>query len=213
MKDLSRMTVRDFLCEVSSDSPAPGGGSVAAISGALSAALTVMVTRLTIGKEKHRENWDEMGKVQREAKDLRENFLSLAEQDTEAFNSFFQAMKMPKETEAQKSERLEMMQEGLKEAAMVPLETLKACELLVELARTTADRGNPNAITDAGTAALMARSAAGAAAYNVKINLVGIHDAAFVSDTEEEVDATLERIENVASRVEKTVLRFLESGH
>lgn len=210
MKDLSRMTIRDFVCEVASDSPAPGGGSVAALSGALAAALTVMVTRLTIGKEKHRENWDEMGKVQREAKDLRENFLSLAEQDTEAFTTFFNAMKMPKETDEQKAERREMMQEGLKEAAMVPLETLKACELLAELARTAAERGNPNAVTDAGTAALLARSAAMAAAYNVRINLVGIHDKTFVSVTEEEVETTLQRIGEIASAVEKTVLRALQ---
>ncbi len=211
MQDLSRMTIRDFVCEVASDSPAPGGGSVAALSGALGAALALMVTRLTIGKEKYRENWDEMGKVQCEAKELRENFLSLAEQDTAAFNSFFEALKMPRETELEKDARQQKMQEGLKEATMVPLETLKACELLLELARTAAERGNSNAVTDAGTAAQMARSAAFSAAYNVRINLAGIHDETFVSVTEREVGSTLTRIEERASSVEKTVLNAIKT--
>lgn len=205
MKELSRMTIRDFLTELASDSPAPGGGSVAALSGALGAGLAIMVTRLTIGKEKYRENWDEMGKVQREAKELAEQFLSLTEQDAEAFNTFFNAMKMPKDTEEQKTLRQEMMQEGLKDATMIPLETLKACELLVDLARTTAERGNPNAVTDAGTAALLTRSAALSAAYNVRINLGGINDETFVSMTEREVTETLKRIEKVSSAVEDLV--------
>lgn len=209
MKELSRMTIRDFLCELASDSPAPGGGSVAALSGALGAALAIMVTRLTIGKEKYRENWDEMGKVQREGKELAEQFLSLTEQDTEAFNTFFRATKMPKDTEEQKTARLDMMEEGLKEATMVPLETLKACELLIGLARTTVERGNPNAVTDAGTAALLARSAALSAAYNVRINLGGINDETFVSLTEKEVAETLKRIETVSSTVETFVIEAL----
>ncbi len=207
--ELSRMTLKEFTKELASDSPAPGGGSVAALCGALGAALSVMVTNLTIGKEKYRDVWDEMGKVQREAKELQTRFLSLMEQDSEAFNTFFAAMKMAKDTEEEKTLRTAKMQEGLKEAALVPLETLTACQLLAELALTATRRGNGNAVTDAATAALLARTAAMAAAYNVRINLGGIKDEAFVTTTRGEIEGALSRIEKTVSDVERHIESLL----
>lgn len=207
--ELSRMTLKEFAKELASDSPAPGGGSVAALCGSLGAALSVMVTNLTIGKEKYRDVWDEMGKVQREAKELQTRFLSLMEQDSEAFNTYFAAMKMAKETEEEKALRTAKMQEGLKEAALVPLETLTACQLLAELAEKAARRGNGNAVTDAGTAALLARAAAVAAAYNVRINLGGIRDEAFVATTRREIEGALSRIEKTVADVERHIESLL----
>ncbi len=207
--ELTKMSLKEFAKELASDSPAPGGGSVAALCGALGAALSVMVTRLTIGKEKYRDVWDEMGKIQKEGKELQERFLSLMEQDAEAFNTFFAALKMPKETPEEKTLRTARMQEGLKEAAIVPLETLSACQLLAGLAETAARRGNGNAVTDAGTAALLARAAAAAAAYNVRINLGGIKDEGFVKKTKEEIDRALAGIEKTVSSVERHIESLL----
>ena len=207
--ELSKMTIKEFSKELASDSPAPGGGSVAALCGALGAALAAMVTSLTIGKEKYRDVWDEMGKVQKEAQELQKRFLCLMEQDSEAFNTFFAAMKMPKETEEEKALRTQKMQEGLKEAALVPLETMTACQLLAELSEKAARRGNSNAVTDAGTAALLARAAAMAAAYNVRINLGGIKDELFVTTTAKQIEGALARIEKTVAEVERHVETLL----
>jgi glutamate formiminotransferase/formiminotetrahydrofolate cyclodeaminase len=207
--ELSKMHLKEFTRELASDSPAPGGGSVAALCGALGAALSEMVTSLTIGKEKYRDVWDEMGKVQKEAKELQERFYSLMDQDAEAFNTFFAALKMPKETDEEKALRTAKMQEGLKEAAIVPLETLTACQLLAGLAEIATLRGNGNAVTDAGTAALLARAAAKAAAYNVRINLGGIKDEGFVAKTKAEVDQAMERVEKTVADVERHIETLL----
>ncbi|HOO65040.1 MAG TPA: cyclodeaminase/cyclohydrolase family protein, partial [Synergistaceae bacterium] len=167
--ELTTLQVRDFIEELASDSPAPGGGSVAALCGALGAALTSMVASLTVGKEKYRENWEAMEEIQAKARKLGETFTRLIQEDTSAFNSYMKALKMPKETEEEKALRKERMQMGLKEASAVPLRTLRACRDLGELALPVVEKGNANAVTDGGTAGLLALAAGKAAAYNIRI--------------------------------------------
>ena len=203
--ELTTLKVRDFIIELASDSPAPGGGSVAALCGALGAALASMVAGLTVGKEKHRENWEVMEKTGRKAAELRKTFEALIQEDTTAFNTYMSALKMPKETEEEKAARKEKMQQGLKEAAEVPLRTLEACRDLEELALPAVAKGNPNAITDGGTAALLALAAGKAAAYNIRINLGGIKDEAFVTHTENQVRELLTAIEARAKEIESLV--------
>ncbi|AER66108.1 Glutamate formimidoyltransferase [Thermovirga lienii DSM 17291] len=206
---LAELTVKAFTDELASSSPAPGGGSVAALAASLGSALSSMVGRLTVGKEKYKDNWESMEKVIESGDALKDRFLKLMEEDTEAFNDFMAAMKMPKDTEEQKAARSKAMQEGLKKAVQVPLETLKACKALAEIALTAAEKGNPNAITDAGTAALLAKAAGIAAAYNVRINLGSIKDEAFVSETNQVVKETLDNIFNLADQAGKIVEKAL----
>lgn len=203
--ELTTLKVQDFVNELASDSPAPGGGSVAALCGALGGALAAMVANLTVGKDKYRESWDAMEKVQRKAPELYKEFLQLIQEDTRAFNTYMSALKMPKETEEEKTARREQMQLGLKEAAAAPLRTLRACKALGDLALGVVEKGNPNAITDGGTAGLLALAAGKAAAYNIRINLGGIKDEDFVTRTEKEVTELLTAIETRTKEIESLV--------
>ncbi len=207
--ELTALKIQEFVEELASDSPAPGGGSVAALCGALGAALTSMVANLTVGKEKYRESWEIMEKIQRKAPELSREFLRLLQEDTSAFSTYMSALKMPKETEEEKSLRRERMQMGLKEASAVPLRTLRACRDLGELALPVVEKGNANAVTDGGTAGLLALAAGKAAAYNIRINLGGIRDEDFVTQTEKEVQELLAAIEARAEQIENLMKNAL----
>lgn len=198
---LWKMRVRDFLNELASQSPAPGGGSVAALSGALSAALSAMVSNLTFGKKGFEEVWKEIEKVGVRAQALKDEFLSLIDRDTDAFNSLMDAFKISKKD----PERNKKIEEATKEATLVPLETLKKTEDLLELAEKVINKGNPNSISDAGGAAVMAEAAAREAYLNVLINLQSIQDKDFVERTKKEAGEILERIEKKARELEKEV--------
>lgn len=174
---LAEKTVNGFVAELASDSPAPGGGSVAALCGALGAALSAMVGRLTVGRERYKSAWPIMESVIARSDALAAGLLALMEEDTAAFNAYMAARKLPKDTEEQKQIRSQAMAAASVRTTEVPLATLEACVALIELAGLAAESGNPNAVTDAGTAALLARAGAGAAAYNVLINLPGLSDA------------------------------------
>ena len=140
---LSDLTVKGFVEELASESPAPGGGSVAALAGSLGAALSAMVAGLTVGKEKYKENWEIMEKVQSDGTALQNRFLDLMEKDTEAFNCFMAAMKLPKATDEEKAARSKAMQEATKKAIEVPFETMKECAAMVKLADIASTKGNP----------------------------------------------------------------------
>lgn len=174
-----KMAVDAFLDELASDSPAPGGGSVAALCASLGGALVSMVANLTIGKEKYKDNWAEMEKVLAASEALRAKFIDLMNKDTESFNIFMKAMKMPRTTEEEKAVRKEAMSEASKAATEIPLLTVEACVELSELAFKAAKFGNTSAVSDGGCAALMAEAAGKSAAYNVRINLPGVTDEAF----------------------------------
>lgn len=206
---LQDMTVKSFVEELASDSPAPGGGSVAALCGALGGALATMVARLTVGKEKYKESWDVMEKVISDGLALNKKFLELMEEDTESFNQFMAARKMPKDTDQEKAARAQAIAEASKRTAMVPLATLRSCEALAGIALEAARSGNPNAVTDAGTAALLARVAAKAAAYNVFINLPGIDDQDFVRTCEDSVRTCLDKVAKIGAEVEELLTQKL----
>ncbi len=188
---LTRKTIDEFLDDLASSSPAPGGGSVAALSGALGAALTSMVANLTIGKKKYVDVEADMKKVLREAENLRAKFTSLVERDTQAFNKVMEAFGLPKETEDQKALRSAAIDETTREATLVPLEVMKHCIDALALAREVASKGNQNSISDAGVSALMLHAACEGAALNVKINLNTLSDTDFVGWKSEEVKSLL----------------------
>ena len=152
-------TMQAFLDMLASSSPAPGGGSVAALSGALGTALTSMVCHLTVGKKKYAEVEEEMRKVLDQAEALRVQFAELIDKDTAAFNKVMEAYALPKETSPQKALRNAAIREATKEATLVPLEVMKHCIDALALAQQVASKGNANAVSDAGVSALMLQSA------------------------------------------------------
>ncbi|MCZ6775775.1 MAG: cyclodeaminase/cyclohydrolase family protein [Ignavibacteria bacterium] len=188
---LTRKTIDEFLDVLASSLPAPGGGSVAALSGALGAALTSMVANLTIGKKKYVDVEADMKKVLREAENLRAKFTSLVEKDTQAFNKVMEAFGLPKETEDQKALRSAAIDEVTREATLVPLEVMKHCIDALALAQEVASKGNRNSISDAGVSALMLHAACEGAALNVKINLNTLSDTDFVGWKSEELKSLL----------------------
>lgn len=208
---LTNKTIRQFLDELASSSPAPGGGSVAALAGALGAALTSMVCRLTIGKKKYADVEEEIKSIVSQAEDLRVQFSALIDRDTEAFNKVMEAFGLPKDTEPQKALRSAAIKEATKEATLVPLEVMKHCIDAHALAQTVADKGNTNSVSDAGVSALMIHAACEGAALNVKINLNGLDDGEFVGWKSEEVESLLktsrlmleETVEIVGTKMQK----------
>ncbi|MFH1690437.1 MAG: cyclodeaminase/cyclohydrolase family protein [Candidatus Eisenbacteria bacterium] len=169
MTDLS-----GFLGELASDSPTPGGGSVAALCGALGASLNSMVANLTIGKKKYADVEEDMKRTLGGTETLRLELAQMIEEDAAAFDKVMVALKMPKETDQQKASRKVALQQALVDAATVPLAVMEMCVGVIRLAGPVAERGNVNAVSDAGVAALVGRAGAHAAGLNVLINLGGI---------------------------------------
>jgi formiminotetrahydrofolate cyclodeaminase len=204
--NLKDLTTSDFVNALAADAPAPGGGSVAAYAGAMAAGLCAMVARLTAGKVKYRDAWDAMDAVIAAADRLAERFLQLMEADTDAYNGVVAAFKLPKGDDEEKAARSRAIQDATRRAAEVPLATLKAVSEVVPLAAVVVARGNPNCITDAGTAAHLLQTAAMAAGYNVRINLGGLKDSGFVEECRREVERLTEgitgQVEKIAGEVD-----------
>jgi len=169
-------SIKAFLDKLATSSPEPGGGSVAALAGALGAGLVSMVANLTLGKEKYADVEDRVQLLLAEAEEVRAILQDLVQSDTEAYAAVSAAMKLPRETEEQKAERDRRMQESLKEAANVPLAIGEQSLRVAKLSLTAAQIGNVNAVSDAGVAVLLADAAAESAALNVKINVGYISD-------------------------------------
>jgi len=173
---LTDKKVGNFLDELASNSPTPGGGSVAALAGALGAALISMVGNLTIGKKKYESVEEDFKEIISSSEKLRYELSRLIEEDVKAFNNFMATYKMSRETEDEKKIRAEKIQESLIEAAKVPLRVAYKCLDIMILSQETADKGNINVVSDAGVAVLMAEAALESAILNVKINLKMIKD-------------------------------------
>ena len=183
---LMDMTLKDYCEVLASSEPAPGGGSTAALSGALGASLTMMVVNLSAGKKTY-EGLDEHIKAQfmkefDNVKALQRELTGLVDEDTKAFNKFMEAMKLPKDTEEQKQLRGEKMQEASLYALQVPLKTAESCFDLLRNQSTIARYGNKNAVSDVGVGALLALSGLEGAVLNVNINLPGIADEVVKAD-------------------------------
>ena len=203
--NLVGLTLDQFVRLLASDKPAPGGGSVAALTAALSAALCAMVARLTVGKEKYRDGWEAMGKVRDAADELAGMFLNLVEQDAEAYNEVLSAVKLPKETEAQRSVRQQAIEKATQHAAAVPLATLEHLSRAPDLVRKSLEHGNPNCLTDAGVAVQLVRAASVGAAYNVRINLSGIRDRELAGLLLARTEELLAQVEFASVQLERIV--------
>lgn len=199
---LSNMTVKEFLNETASNSPVPGGGSIAALSAGASAALASMVANLSIGKKGYEEVEEEMKEIAKEGELLRNKLVEDIDRDADSFFKVMNAFKLPKETDEEKKERTRVIQESFKEAASVPLEVAKTAYKIMDLSEKVVEKGNKNAVTDGAVSAMMARTAVLSALYNVKINLGSIKDEAFVAQLKKEV----EELESKVCKREKEIL-------
>jgi len=202
------LTLREFANELSMDSPAPGGGSVAALCGSLSAALSAMVANLTVGKKGYEEVREEMVATAVRAQALKDGLLEAVDGDTRAFNKVMAAFRLPKTTPEQAFEKERAVEEANKEATLVPLEVLEKAGEAVALARVAAAKGNKNSVSDAGVAGLTGQAAGEGAYYNVLINLAGIKDSKFVAD----VRRRAERLRKALDKEGKAVRRILEKA-
>jgi len=182
--------IATFFDQVAGPTPTPGGGTVAAFTAALATTLAAMVANLTLGRKKYADRAEDMGRIKREAERLRGTLLSLARRDSEAFEAVLGARRMPQSGEAETRARAEALDAAELEATRVPLETGRACLEVLGLAGDAAERGNPNAATDAGVAGLLARAAAEGAILNVEINLKSLPEGA----DKEQVIAGLTRL-------------------
>ena len=192
---LTHKSVKEFLDELASNSPAPGGGSVAALTGSLASALCSMVCRLTIGKKKYADVSDELQSALEKTEFYRNEFMRLIDEDTKAFVLVMDAYKLPKETEEDKKIRDKAIDEALKKAVDVPMEVLKYTSEMMEFSITIANKGNINSASDASVGALLLQSTGLAALYNILINLKSIQDEEYVDGKHSELARYTAKIE------------------
>jgi formiminotetrahydrofolate cyclodeaminase len=206
---LVEMTARGFADELSTDSPAPGGGSVAAYCGALGGALGAMVANLTVGKKGLEESWDAMKAAARRGQELKDWFLAAVDEDTAAFNRVMDAFRLPGKSPEDAAAKTAAVEEATKGATLVPLSVLERSLEVLDLAEETVARGNPNSVSDAGVAALCARACAQGAYLNVRINLKNLSDAAWVAETRRKADElrrrAVERADEVVRAAEERI--------
>lgn len=188
---LVKRSVADFVDEVSRDTPAPGGGSIAALAGALGAALASMVANLSIGKGEFDTRYDELCDLAERAQAAKDELVAAIDADTEAFNEVITALQMAKDTQEQVAARSEAIRAGYKSAARVPLRTAQSCREVLDLCRAAADLGNQAVMSDAGVGALMAYAGVQGAIHNVRINLPHTRDAEFIAEMESQLGSLL----------------------
>jgi methenyltetrahydrofolate cyclohydrolase len=185
-------SIQTFLNELSSKAPTPGGGSVAALAGALAAGLVGMVCHLTVGKKGYEDFDRDMQALLSEAERLRSDLVRFIDEDVAVFGEYSRASKMPKGNEQEKTQRAVAVQAALMSATEVPLRVVDTAVQVMNLCRPCAEKGNKWAVSDAGVAVVLAEGAARSGALNVLINLGAIHDANFVQEKRSELESHLQ---------------------
>ena len=199
---LADLTVKDFLDKVAGNDPVPGGGSIAALGGALASALATMVTGLTIGKKGYEASEEVMQHAQTLTTRFQKEFIALIDKDSEAYDEVFVCFKLPKATDEEKAARSAAIQEATKYAALVPMQVARNAYEMMSVIADVARLGNRNAVTDACVAMMSARTAVLGALLNVRINLGSIKDKTFADELQREADV----LERLACDREKEVL-------
>ena len=202
----------DFVDEVSRDTPAPGGGSVAALAGALGSALASMVANLSVGKGEFDDRYGALCSLAERAQAAKDALIRAVDEDTRAFDAVLAGLRMSQDTEQERAERSRAIQEGYRTATLVPLATAERCLEAMTLCREMAGMASPQMISDVGTGALMGHAGLRAAAYNVRINLPHISDEGFRTELRGRLDALLAQAVEVAGQVEERVEATLGAG-
>ena len=182
---LTQLKVEDFLDVLASDAPAPGGGSIAALNGAMAAGLVSMVCRLSRGRKGLEQYADTLAETLEKAQACQALLTSLVDEDTEAFNQVMAAFKMPKASDAEKAARSQAIQKAFGQAVNTPLKTAETCAQVLELARGILGKFNPNTASDLGVSAQCAEAGLNGALMNVAINLPSLKDKDFVQTIEQ----------------------------
>jgi formiminotetrahydrofolate cyclodeaminase len=203
---IEEQSLRRFLDELAGSAPTPGGGSAAAVMGAMGAALVSMVCNLTIGRKDGEAVEPEMRKLLAEAEALRQRLTAMIAADIDAFDALMAAYKLPRASDNQKLSRGRAIQEALKQATDVPLACAEACAEVMDLAQRAAPIGSRGVISDAGVAVLAAYAALRSAALNVYINAPSIQDVDFVQSRRGRLDRVLARGAGVCEQTYETVL-------
>lgn len=210
-RSLMAMQCNKFVDELSIDSPAPGGGSVAALCGALAAALTSMVANLTAGKKGFETIKPKMMNIAEEAQKLKDEFLADVDADTDAFNALMECMSMPKDTPELETLRINAIENATKAAIVIPMKVLERTIKVIEIAENVAEEGNPNSISDAGVAIVAIKAAAEGAYYNVIINLSGLTDTAYASEMKDKANRLRYTIDDKVVKAKTVVEKLLNA--
>lgn len=192
----------DFLDQLAAATPTPGGGAAAAQAGAMAAALTAMVARLSMGKKRFEAIEPRMREIAAEADDLRRRLTDARDRDSAAFEAVLEAMRLPREGEAEKAARASAIEQATLAAALVPQEVAIDAARAAELAAEAAETGNPNAVSDAASAVALARAALQAAAWNVRINAQSLRDASAVPEWTRRLEEAARRMQAAEQRAE-----------
>lgn len=195
-------TIGQFCTQLGAGTAAPGGGAAAAVAGALGASLLSMVAGLTVGRKKYAEVQAEMEDLQQVGAEQTAALLTCADEDQEAFKQVMAAFALPKESDGEKAERQQAIQAGYQEAIRSPLTTMEHCLVVMQYARTAAEKGNQNALSDAYVGFLMAAAGFEAALWNVAINLGAIQDESFRAESL----AAVERMRREKEEVHQALL-------
>jgi len=198
------LTLAQFNDRLASSDPVPGGGSASAVAASLAASLVSMVAELS-KRPKYMEHSALHGVVQARGRELADRLLTLADEDAAAYGAFAEAMKLPRETDAERDARSSAMRVAARVAAEVPLRCVEACLEVIQAAESLAGRCNMNASSDLGVASLLAEAAARGAAANVRVNLPSVGDEAWAAETEARVTEVVEAITEAASSCRRVV--------
>ena len=202
---LTSKKLDDFIDELASDSPAPGGGSVAALCGALSAGLASMIANLTFNKKGYRKYNEEMEVVAVKAQDFKAKLVDMVDKDTEAFNEVMATFGLPRKTDEEKAARDEAIAEATRGAARIPFDVVKLMPEIARLAKIVAEHGNVNMTSDGGVAGLCAALAARGAAYNVRVNLQGLPEDDFSRELCQETDRILAEVDDIVKGIREII--------
>ncbi len=198
-------SVQVFLDELASKASTPGGGSAAAIMGAMGAALISMVANFTVGKKGYEDVDAEAQDILKRSEDLRQKLTNMIKADVDVFNRVMASYGMPKDTDEEKAARSEEIQAALKEATDVPLACARVAADVIKLSLPIADKGNKNVISDAGVAVLAGQAALRSAALNVYINIGGIKDETFRNDRQKQLEDILSGMDSLTEEVYELV--------
>jgi glutamate formiminotransferase/formiminotetrahydrofolate cyclodeaminase len=202
---LVNLNITEFVDEVSRDTPAPGGGSIAALAGALGSALASMVVNLSVGKSEFDSQYDELCQLAEKAQTIKDELVRAIDADTEAFNEVIAGMRMAKDTAEQIAQRSSVIRAGYKSAAEVPLRTAKLCRDVLDLCRAAADIGNKSVMSDAGVGALMAYAGVQGAIHNVRINLPHTGDETFITKMQSQLGSLLSESREICDAIQQRV--------
>jgi glutamate formiminotransferase/formiminotetrahydrofolate cyclodeaminase len=205
MTDFGRLSVGEFLSALGSQEPTPGGGTAAAVSGAMGASLVEMVTALTLSKPKLAEAHPAMRAIADAASAARAEMLALAREDALAYDAVMAARRLPRQTEDEKAARSRAIAEANRAATQVPMRTAQVAVRLLAVLPELVEKGNPSAVSDAGTAALLLEACAEGALLNVGINLPGVEDTAFVGQMQRDTADLQGQAQRLRSKVLESV--------